>query len=138
MCENKNPIKLTKFAGDSMLVTWPAPPEDPEELAQSCGRAATCAADMIRNLSNFKVVLADFLYSTVNQLPEDEREVNLTIHLSLGAGPVYHVHIGDKGRRDYFISGEALSQAAELLDVAKGGARGNSPFPSYCQRGNQG
>ncbi|KNE71224.1 hypothetical protein AMAG_15879 [Allomyces macrogynus ATCC 38327] len=111
-------------------------------LLQRRGRlvvqAAECCFDLLGKLKNYKVkipmpgtgggavVLDGSITSGVTRSANggvamfEERE--LKIHLGIGAGKIYDIHVGgDPGRWEHFVVGDAMEQLAIVLDLAKPG-----------------
>ncbi|KNE69724.1 hypothetical protein AMAG_14269 [Allomyces macrogynus ATCC 38327] len=111
-------------------------------LLQRRGRlvvqAAECCFDLLGKLKNYKVkipmpgtgggavILDGSITSGVTRSANggvamfEERE--LKIHLGIGAGKIYDIHVGgDPGRWEHFVVGDAMEQLAIVLDLAKPG-----------------
>ncbi|KAI9164302.1 hypothetical protein H9P43_008131 [Blastocladiella emersonii ATCC 22665] len=81
-------------------------------------KAAECCLDLLNKLKNYRV--------KIPPLPTDPRgesvERELKIHLGIGAGKIYDVHVGgNPGRWEHFVVGDAMEQLATVLDLAKPG-----------------
>ena len=71
-------------------------------------KAANCCSDLLAKLGSYEV-----------KIPEKKV---LNIHLGIGSGTVYDVHVGGPpGRWEHFIAGEAVNQLSIVLDLAKPG-----------------
>ncbi|KAJ3367248.1 hypothetical protein GGF31_007666 [Allomyces arbusculus] len=123
---------------------------DPEKVQECLNRAllqrrgrlvvqaAECCFDLLGKLKNYKVkipmpgtgggavVLDGSITSGVTRSANggvamfEERE--LKIHLGIGAGKIYDIHVGgDPGRWEHFVVGDAMEQLAIVLDLAKPG-----------------
>ncbi|KAJ3417194.1 hypothetical protein HDV05_006400 [Chytridiales sp. JEL 0842] len=104
---------IVKFAGDAIIVYWKLKPDQPES-EQSKGelvlRTAYCCMDLLSNLGTYEINIPGCPFSI------------LRIHLGIGAGQVYDVHVGgDSGRWEHFIAGDAIRQLSTVLDLAKAG-----------------
>jgi hypothetical protein len=86
-------------------------------------KAAECCIDLLRKLKDYKVKIPrgrvnSIKPNDVNQYDEKE----LRIHLGIGAGKIYDVHVGgEPGRWEHFVVGDAMEQLALVLDMAKPG-----------------
>jgi len=85
---------VVKFAGDALLVLWPASDED---LASATHRAAQCALALQATLHDTHIV----------------ENVRVSIRIGLSAGEVLAAHIGGVyGRWELLAAGEPLRQVA--------------------------
>jgi class 3 adenylate cyclase len=123
---------IIKFAGDAVVVYWKSE-LDQEELdarmkkpcmreqsnACACARcvkgsvvlqACKCCLELLKQLGRYKVDIPDC------EITE------LKIHLGIGAGQIYDVHVvGDETRNEHFIAGDGVNQLSVVLDLAKPG-----------------
>ena len=82
-----------KFAGDAVLVLWPA---SHESVKKKCRRAGQCALVIKERMNNVELA----------------PNVVLNIKVGLGCGRVHVLHLGGThGRREYIATGQALTQA---------------------------
>lgn len=73
-------------------------------------QASKCCLELLSQLGRFPVDIPDC------EITE------LKIHLGIGAGSVYDVHVvGDVSRSEHFIAGNGVNQLAQVLDLAKPG-----------------
>lgn len=72
-------------------------------------KAAICCLDLLSNLGTYAI-----------DIPGCD-QTTLRIHLGIGAGSTFDVHVGARGRWEHFIAGDAVNQLASVLDVAKAG-----------------
>ena len=73
-------------------------------------KAAQCCLDLLTRLGTYDINV------------EDCATKLLRIHLGIGAGPIYEVHVGGPpGRWEFFISGDGVNQLGSVLDLAKAG-----------------
>ncbi|KAJ3035208.1 hypothetical protein HDV00_004245 [Rhizophlyctis rosea] len=120
---------IVKFAGDAVIFYWKLPfsspsaadPTDPSDVEEdqvdevAAGeivlKAATCCGKLLEELGSFAIDIEGI----------DTKE--LRIHLGIGSGRVFDVHVGgDKGTRwEHFIAGDAVNQISTVLDIAKPG-----------------
>ncbi|KAG5459984.1 MAG: hypothetical protein BJ554DRAFT_8031 [Olpidium bornovanus] len=89
-------------------------PMTEEELAVEKGeivlKACDCCLEMLIKLGQFKI-----------DIPGCNIHL-LKIHLGIGAGQIFDVHVGGMpGRWEHFIAGDAVHQLANVLDIAKAG-----------------
>jgi class 3 adenylate cyclase len=93
---------VVKFAGDALLVFWPAD----ADLAAATARAACCG-----------LALQGFLDAT--ELAADEC---LTMRVGIGAGQVFAAHLGgERGRWEFVVGGPAVAQSCMAEDLAQPG-----------------
>jgi len=109
---------IVKFVGDAVIFYWKIPGLTTAEtsLADDTARgelvlkACHCCLDLLTKLGKYAI-----------DIPQcDIKE--LRIHLGIGAGQIFDVHVGgESGRWEHFIAGEAVNQLAQVLDLAKAG-----------------
>ncbi|KAI8850317.1 hypothetical protein BC829DRAFT_488861 [Chytridium lagenaria] len=106
---------IVKFAGDAVIVCWKMEEEEGDgawELprAELVLKASYCCMDLINNLGTYEI-----------DIPNYETKI-LRLHLGIGAGTIYDVHVGgDPGRWEHFVTGDAIKQLSYVLDLAKAG-----------------
>ncbi|KNC97873.1 uncharacterized protein SPPG_09415 [Spizellomyces punctatus DAOM BR117] len=105
---------IVKFAGDAVIFYWSLDPrkediEDEATRGELVLKASYCCMDLLNNLGIFPI-----------DIPMCEIKV-LRIHLGIGAGTVYDVHVGVPTRWEHFIAGDAVNQISGVLDIAKAG-----------------
>ncbi|KAJ3190642.1 hypothetical protein HK101_008516 [Irineochytrium annulatum] len=106
---------IVKFAGDAVIVCWKMEDEDDGgawELprAELVLRASYCCMDLLNNLGTYVI-----------DIPNCATKM-LRIHLGIGAGNIFDVHLGgEHGRWEHFITGDAVKQLSFVLDLAKAG-----------------
>ncbi|KAJ3125159.1 hypothetical protein HK098_000533 [Nowakowskiella sp. JEL0407] len=72
-------------------------------------KASLCCLDLLTKLGTYDI-----------DIPGNETK-SLRIHLGIGAGKIYDVHVGDAGRWEHFVASDAVNQLAHVLDLAKSG-----------------
>ncbi|RKO89320.1 nucleotide cyclase, partial [Blyttiomyces helicus] len=100
--------------GDAVIFYWKLSPDDPDQSDNARGelvlKACHCCMDLLNNLGTYDI-----------DIPDCATKV-LRIHLGIGAGTVYDVHVGGfPGRWEHFIAGDAVNQLSHVLDLAKAG-----------------
>ena len=115
-----------------MVVYWKLD-MDPEELEQS--KQITCARPKANKCGCFKCLkgevvlkactccyeLLDSLGRVRINVPDCEIK-ELKMHLGIGAGQVFDVHVvGDETRVEHFVAGDAVNQLSVVLNVAQPG-----------------
>ncbi|KAJ3332066.1 Adenylate cyclase type 10 [Blyttiomyces sp. JEL0837] len=105
---------IVKFAGDAVIVYWKLPPGSDASSDIVKGelvlKASHCCMDLLNSLGTYDI---DILECPTKVL---------RIHLGIGAGPLYDVHVGgESGRWEHFIAGDAIRQLSHVLDLAKAG-----------------
>ncbi|KAL7753070.1 hypothetical protein RI367_001522 [Sorochytrium milnesiophthora] len=82
-------------------------------------KAASCCLDLLEKLRNYKIRLPPPRKADGAENGEvEERE--LKIHLGIGAGKIYDIHVGGApGRWEHLVVGDAMEQIAQVLDLAK-------------------
>jgi class 3 adenylate cyclase len=117
-----------KFAGDAVIFYWTLDvkrgdkeddddfddddisPEENIERGECVLRACECCLQLLTELGEYKI-----------DLPDIDIKV-LRIHLGIGAGALYDVHVGGgPGRWEHLIAGDAINQLGIVLDLAKPG-----------------
>ena len=78
-------------------------------------KAARCCLDLLTKLGTYEV--------NIPELDDPQGKYKeLRIHLGIGAGKLFDVHVGGEfGRWEHFIAGDAVNQLATVLDLAKAG-----------------
>jgi class 3 adenylate cyclase len=110
---------LVKFAGDALIICWSIEDtnkyqyimhEEYEEIKSALSlNAIRCSFQMLTELSKYTVEI-------------DDLKIDLSIHIGLGIGTIFNVHVGGyPGRWEHFISGNAVNQVTKILDIAKAG-----------------
>ena len=104
--------EVVKFAGDALVVLWPArygpgPSFGEErELAAVTGRAIQCALALQREMTEGQIVPG----------------LHLDIQIGLAAGYVSAVHLGGiLGRVEFMLSGSPMAQMSQALALARPG-----------------
>ncbi|KAI9093055.1 nucleotide cyclase [Phlyctochytrium arcticum] len=105
---------IVKFAGDAVIFYWPLDPrKDDIENEQTRGeivlKASYCCLDLLHHCNPYPINLTDVGMK------------ELRIHLGIGSGYVYDVHVGEQYRWEHFIAGDGVNQIAAVLDLAKPG-----------------
>ncbi|KAJ3084587.1 hypothetical protein HK102_000614 [Quaeritorhiza haematococci] len=70
---------------------------------------AHCCLDILNQLDNHMIDIPDCNIK------------ELRIHLGIGAGQIFDVHVGDSDRWEHFIAGDAMNQLAAVLNLAQPG-----------------
>ncbi|ORX57168.1 adenylyl cyclase [Piromyces finnis] len=110
---------LVKFAGDAIVICWTIDDinkyqyimqEEYEEIKLALLlNTVRCSLQLLAELSKYTVEI-------------DNLKIDLSIHIGLGLGSIFNVHVGGyPGRWEHFISGGAVNQVASILDFAKAG-----------------
>ncbi|RKP21311.1 adenylyl cyclase, partial [Rozella allomycis CSF55] len=108
---------VIKFAGDAIVLCWRTESEDENERGEYVLQACECCLALLKKLSNFPTNIPDCDITHLN------------VHLGVGAGPMFDVHVGGPpGRWEHFIAGESINQLAIVLDLAKPGQLAVSHF----------
>ncbi|KAJ3290499.1 hypothetical protein HK104_006720 [Borealophlyctis nickersoniae] len=108
---------IVKFVGDAVIFYWKAGDGDTgsadavDEIVRGelVLKACKCCMDLLSDVGTYEIDIPDC--STTK----------LRIHLGIGAGKVYDVHVGGAGRWEHFVSGDAVNQLARVLDMAGAG-----------------
>ncbi|KXS22366.1 adenylyl cyclase [Gonapodya prolifera JEL478] len=116
---------IVKFIGDAIMFYWKldGPLEDidptlgedlePADLARRAElvvQAAICCSEILKQYGTYPINIPDCTTT------------ELKIHLGIGAGRIFDVHVGgDPGRWEHLIGGDAVSQLANVLDQAPPG-----------------
>ncbi|KAI8805688.1 nucleotide cyclase [Cladochytrium replicatum] len=108
---------IVKFVGDAVIFYWKIPGTvDTSGSEQDLARgeivlkACNCCLDLLTQLGTYNIDIPDC--STKE----------LRIHLGIGAGKIYDIHVGGSpGRWEHFVAGDAVSQLSQVLDLAKAG-----------------
>ncbi|KAI9223332.1 hypothetical protein BC828DRAFT_268396 [Blastocladiella britannica] len=140
---------IVKFVGDAVIFYWKyTPPAEswlifaekrlksiyPDATGERLGelleraklqrqgtpvvKAAECCLDLLHKLQNYTVQIPP----PANNPSEAPATRELKIHLGIGAGKIYDVHVGgDPGRWEHFVVGDAMEQLAQVLDLASPG-----------------
>ncbi|KAJ3193636.1 hypothetical protein HK101_004452 [Irineochytrium annulatum] len=96
------------------------------DISAELMKATLCSLDLLNAMRNTTVILrADPLASSAN---EADHIHTLKIHIGIGIGSMLQVYVGSDGieqgqrpRREFFIAGNAVVEAGELLNNAKSG-----------------
>ena len=98
---------VLKFAGDALLVCWPATGDDVvRALAEAARRAAGCAQAMQATLHGFG----------------SDEGIRLSLRIGLGAGEVVLLDVGGvRDRRELLVSGAAVPQTTGAARQAQPG-----------------
>jgi adenylate cyclase len=92
---------IDQFVGDAIVALFGAPVAHENDPAQAC-RAALAMLDAI---------------AVVNQ----ERGLDLGLHIGINSGTVVSGGVGSRGRQQYSVLGDAVNMAARLQDAAERG-----------------
>lgn len=92
---------IDQFVGDAIVALFGAPVAHENDPAQAC-RAALAMLDAI---------------AAVNQ----ERGLDLGLHIGINSGTVVSGGVGSRGRQQYSVLGDAVNLAARLQDAAERG-----------------
>ncbi len=92
-------------------------PVDYSDISEDANRgelvlnAAFCCMDLLKDNGTHRINLPNCAIK------------ELKIHLGIGAGKIYDVHVGGdtSGRWEHLIAGEAVNQLSQVLDEAKSG-----------------
>ncbi|KAI9329017.1 hypothetical protein DFJ73DRAFT_113469 [Zopfochytrium polystomum] len=107
---------IVKFAGDAAIACW----------SKTGARLRSSTSHELRVLQSFLCCLE--LLESFRSGRQGSSD-GLNIHIGIGIGRLCHVHVGrseaaeagDSGRREYFIAGEAISDAGDLLSLGDRG-----------------
>ncbi len=117
-------------AGDALIFYWKIiGPVDYNDISEDANRgevvvnATFCCMELLKDHGTYKIDLPNCAI----------RE--LKIHLGIGSGVVYDVHVGggEGGRWEHLIAGEAVNQLSYVLDEAKAGACARAAFLAASQ-----
>lgn len=110
---------IVKFAGDAVIIYWKidgpfdtgSPVTDAVSIARGelVVKACRCCMELLEKLGVYHI-----------GIPDCQME-SLRIHLGIGAGQTFDVHVGGDGRWEHFIAGDGISQLGHVLDLAKAG-----------------
>lgn len=96
---------VIRFAGDAIIVMWPAPPE-PAALAETTLRAAQCALAIQAALD-----------------PDQPSDTRPALRIVISAGEVLAMTIGGRGSHwQWIVAGPTLSQVSAVQPAAQPGA----------------
>jgi hypothetical protein len=131
ICDSTN-----HFKGDAVIIYWkvngthtdgigqvsPKKPVTPEyfdfelkQTSEECEKgeivlkAANCCLELLKRLGTYTIDIEDCSIKT------------LRIHLGIGAGQIFDVHVGEGDRWEHFIAGDGINQLSTVLDLAKAG-----------------
>ena len=98
---------VVKFAGDALLVCWPAAGDDPiGALAGAARRAAGCAQAMQATLQDYA----------------SDEGIRLSLRVGIGAGEVVLLDVGGvRDRRELLVAGPAVAQTTGAIAKARPG-----------------
>jgi len=112
---------IIKFAGDAVIFCWTY--DLGNDIMDGGGENTFNFFDAGSTIINVIICCID-LIKTVNDNPVyiPGYQTVLGIHLALGAGNMYHIHVGGPpGRWEHFIAGNVTTQLSKILDEAKSG-----------------
>lgn len=102
-----------------MIFYWKAGwPADDDELADDRIRgelvfkASACCVALLKQFGTYNIDV------------ENCNTKQLQLHLAIGAGTIYDVHVGGPpcgNRWEHFIAGDVINQISQVLDLAKAG-----------------
>ncbi|ORX42041.1 hypothetical protein BCR36DRAFT_416346 [Piromyces finnis] len=111
---------LSKFSGDAVIFCWTY--DLGNDIVENTDYAINFfdTGYMIINV----IMCCLELIKTVNENPIyiPGYQTVLGLHMALGAGNMFHIHVGGPpGRWEHFIAGNVTTQLSKLLDEAKSG-----------------
>ena len=113
---------IVKFVGDAVIFYWKAPTnkenESKKDKLKRYGelvlKACLCCLELLDLLNPYNV-----------EIPAEGggfEQRALRIHLGIGAGQIFDVHVGGApGRWEHVCIGDAIEQISQVLDLAKAG-----------------
>jgi class 3 adenylate cyclase len=117
---------IVKFVGDAVIFYWKseefidADDESHEALVKKGHivlRACECCMELLTKLSDYDISIPGVI------------STKLKIHLGVGAGQIFDVHVGGtRGRWEHFIAGDAVQQISMTLDLARPGITASNPM----------
>eukprot|EP00835_Amoeboradix_gromovi_P004776 NODE_395_length_9429_cov_0.550054.p3 type:complete len:643 gc:universal NODE_395_length_9429_cov_0.550054:7582-5654(-) len=114
---------IVKFVGDAVIFYWKAPTnkdnESKKDKLKRYGelvlKACLCCLELLDLLNPYNVEIPAAESGGVEQRA-------LRIHLGIGAGQIFDVHVGGApGRWEHVCIGDAIEQISQVLDLAKAG-----------------
>ncbi|KAJ3248417.1 Adenylate cyclase type 10 [Chytriomyces hyalinus] len=138
---------IVKLAGDAVIASWTMDPDTNIPLFQYqkalCLNVFLCSLELLELFREYSIAI-DLPSKTAFSNHINTFTQSLKIHIGLALGPMDHIHIGGRtsgmkrtntrrrissthnnnasyGRREYFIAGEALAAAGNLLNAGKQG-----------------
>ncbi|KAJ3234329.1 hypothetical protein HDU81_001485 [Chytriomyces hyalinus] len=138
---------IVKLAGDAVIASWTMDPDTNIPLFQYqkalCLNVFLCSLELLELFREYSIAI-DLPSKTAFSNQINTFTQSLKIHIGLALGPMDHIHIGGRssgmkrtntrrrissthnnnasyGRREYFIAGEALAAAGNLLNAGKQG-----------------
>jgi len=106
---------IVKFVGDAVIFYWKIKDDNIDDISEDPARgelvltACYCCIKLLKELGSFEI-----------NIPDCEITM-LKIHLGIGAGRIYDIHVGGKDRWEHFIGGDAMDQISTVLDLANAG-----------------
>jgi len=106
---------IVKFVGDAVIFYWKINDDNLDDISEDPARgelvltACDCCIKLLNQLGRFPIDIPDC------EITE------LKIHLGIGAGKIYDIHVGTKDRWEHFIGGDAMDQISTVLDLAEAG-----------------
>jgi len=104
-----------KFVGDAVIFYWKINDDNLDDISEDPARgelvltACDCCLKLLKQLGRFPIDIPDC------EITE------LKIHLGIGAGKIYDIHVGANDRWEHFIGGDAMDQISTVLDLAEAG-----------------
>lgn len=97
---------VVKFIGDAILVSWELKDSPVETLAS----AVNGCLKLLERLGSHRV-----------QIPDEDTTFPLSMHIGLGVGSVYDLHVGatKHERWEYYLAGTAMEEVVTLVNVAQ-------------------
>eukprot|EP00834_Sanchytrium_tribonematis_P001964 NODE_53_length_30760_cov_1.203712.p5 type:complete len:641 gc:universal NODE_53_length_30760_cov_1.203712:23590-21668(-) len=114
---------IVKFVGDAVIFYWKSPPnkenESKKDKLKRYGelvlKACLCCLELLDLLNPYNVEIP-------NEEGSGTEQRALRIHLGIGAGQIFDVHVGGSpGRWEHVCIGDAIEQISQVLDLAKAG-----------------
>ncbi|KAJ3193555.1 Adenylate cyclase type 10 [Irineochytrium annulatum] len=117
---------VVKFAGDAVIACF-GRNDDPSDGRLPLLRSMLCSLQLLTSFADLAHSTSPAAVLTGSAAAAAQA---LNIHVGVGAGAVQHIHLGEtmldpeepvKLRREYFIAGDALLRAGDMLGHAKAG-----------------
>ena len=113
---------IVKFVGDAVIFYWKGPAnKDNESKKDKLKRHG----DLVLKACLCCLELLDLLNPYNVEIPAEgggSEQRALRIHLGIGAGQIFDVHVGGyPGRWEHVCIGDAIEQISQVLDLAKAG-----------------